>query len=51
MERLKGLCKKVFFLPPLLTVIIAVPSFVLVCFVLANGVDGAAAYLSYGASA
>lgn len=51
MERFKRLCKKIFVLPPMLTVIVAVPSFALVFSVLANGVDGPIAYLSYAASA
>ena len=50
MERVKQLCKKIFFLPSLLTVIIAVPSFALVLFVLTSEVDGPVAYLSYIAS-
>jgi len=51
MERFKQICKKVFFPPSLLTIIIAVPSFALVIFVLAREMDGPIAYLSYGASA
>lgn len=50
MERFKQLCRKIFFLPPLLTVIIAVPSFALVIFVLTGEVDGPIAWLSYIAS-
>lgn len=51
MERLKELLKKIFCLPPLPTVLIAVPSFVFVFFMLSIGAHGALAYLSYCLSA
>lgn len=51
MERFKRLCKKIFVLPSLLTVLIAVPAFALVLFVLVSEVDGPLAYLAYAASA
>lgn len=45
----KGL-KKIFSLPPLPTVLICVPSFFLVIYVLANQTEGALAYIAYLAS-
>ena len=51
MSQLKQILKKIFFLPPLPTILIAVPSFVLVTFMLAKGYEGALAYLSYVMSA
>ena len=51
MVQLKQFLKKIFFLPPLPTILIAVPSFVLVTFMLAKGYEGALAYLSYVMSA
>lgn len=51
MAQLKQILKKIFFLPLLPTVLIAVPSFVLVTFVLVTGNEGALAYLSYMMSA
>lgn len=51
MERLKEILKRVFFLPPLLTAIIAVPAFAAVIHVLAKEISGPPAYLSYLASA
>ena len=51
MERFKKTLKKFFFLPPLATVLISLPSFVLVFCVLGMGIDGPIAYISYGLSA
>lgn len=52
MERIKAALRRVFCLPPLPTVLIAVPSYVLVAFVLwRGGGHDALAYLSYGLSA
>lgn len=51
MEKFKSILKKLFFLPPLATVLIAVPSFVFVFCVLGMGLDGVPAYISYGLSA
>lgn len=51
MKQFKRVLKKIFFLPPLATVLISIPSFAFVFFVLGTGIDGAAAYVSYGLSA
>ncbi len=51
MERFKKLLKKLFCLPPLPTVLIAVPSFVFVFFMLSIGEHGVLAYVSYCLSA
>lgn len=51
MNPLKQILKRLFFLPPPATVLIAVPSFVFVFCVLGMGIDGAPAYLAYGLSA
>ena len=52
MERLKAIAKKIFCLPPLLTALIAIPSFALVFGVLGSGQhDSPLAYLSYPLSA
>lgn len=51
MERFKHILKKLFFLPPLATVLIAVPSFTLVFCVLGLGIEGVIAYAAYGISA
>ena len=51
MSQLKQILKKIFVLPSLPTVLIAVPSFALVSFMLATGNEGALAYLSYVMSA
>ena len=51
MEKFKRILKKVIFLPPLPTVLIALPSFALVTYVLITETDGVVAYLSYIASA
>lgn len=51
MERFKHILTKLFCLPPLATVLIALPSFVFVFYVLAMDIDGAAAYVSYALSA
>lgn len=51
MEKWKKIGKKIFFLPPLVTILIAVPSLTL-CFVLLSmGTEGMIAYLSYGMAA
>ena len=51
MVQLKQILKKIFFLPPLPTVLIAVPSFALVTFTLVTENGGVIAYLSYIMSA
>lgn len=51
MERVKTILKRMFCLPPLPTVGIAVPSFALVVYVLAKGLDGPPAYAAYVLSA
>ena len=51
MERIKGLMKKLFCLPPLPTILIAVPSFVFVFVMLYIQEDGALSYISYCLSA
>lgn len=51
MESFKRILKRFFFLPPLPTVLIALPSFSFVFYVLCRGIGGAAAYVSYGLSA
>ena len=51
MEQFKKILKRLFFLPPLLIVILAVPAFAAVIYVLANEISGPLAYLSYLASA
>lgn len=51
MDRVKRRFKRIFFLPPLPTALIAVPAFLLVAYVLAAGERGPLAYLSYAASA
>ncbi|MDE6640157.1 MAG: hypothetical protein K2K63_06520 [Acetatifactor sp.] len=51
MAQLKRILKKIFFMPPLPTVLISVPSFALVIFVLVTESKGAIAYLSYILSA
>lgn len=51
MEQCKRILKKLFFLPPLLTVLISLPSFTFVFCVLGMGIDGVVAYVSYGLSA
>lgn len=51
MERLKRVCKKIFFLKPLPTVLIAVPSFVFVCIVLSMEDHSALSYVAYLLSA
>ncbi len=52
MKRLNDLFKKIFFLPPLPTALIAIPSFTLVIYVLASGMNGSAlCYFSYILSA
>ncbi|MDE7244287.1 MAG: hypothetical protein K2O18_09990 [Oscillospiraceae bacterium] len=50
MKQVKELLKKMFCLPPLLSVILAVPAFALVIYVLAESIDGPLAYLSYAVS-
>lgn len=51
MERFKRILKTVFFLSPLSTVLIALPSFTFVFCVLGMGIDGVIAYVSYSLSA
>lgn len=51
MEQGKRILKKLFFLPPLPTIFLSVPSFVFVFYVLAMEIEGFAAYVSYGLSA
>ena len=51
MEKFKAILKKIIFLPPLPTVLIAVPSFVFVIIVLAFNVNNVLAYIAYIASA
>ena len=51
MVQLKQILKRIFFLPPLPTVLIAVPSFALVIFILVTENEGALTYLSYVMSA
>lgn len=51
MERFKKILKRLFFPPPLLTAVIAVPAFAAVIYVLAKELSGPPAYLSYFASA
>lgn len=51
MERFKQVLKKVFFLPPLATVLIALPSFVFCFCILGMGIDGAVSYVAYALSA
>lgn len=51
MEKFKLILKKIFFLPPLATILISLPSFIFVFSVLGMGINGAAAYIAYGLSA
>lgn len=51
MERVKALLKRIFFLPALAAVLISVPSFALVIYVLAADAEGPLAYVAYGLSA
>lgn len=51
MEKFKRILKRIIFLPPLPTVLIALPSFALVTYVLITEADGVIAYFSYIASA
>lgn len=51
MRQLRSLLKRIFFLPPLPTLCIALPSFALVFYVLARGLDGPPAYTAYALSA
>ena len=51
MERVKQRLKRFFFLPPLPTILIALPAFLLVAYVLAAEKGGPLAYLSYAVSA
>lgn len=50
-KRFKAVLKKIFFLPPLLTVLIAVPSFIFVFVMLGIGDHSALAYIAYMLSA
>lgn len=51
MEQVKAVLKRIFCLPPLLTVLVSVPSFALVIYVLATDTNGPRAYVAYGLSA
>ena len=51
MDRVKERFRRLFFLPPLPTVLVALPGFLLVAHVLAVGDHGPLAYLSYAVSA
>ena len=51
MDRLKAVLKKIFFLPPLPTVLIAIPSFLFVFVMLGIGDHSAFAYIAYILSA
>ena len=51
MKKFKRILKAVFFLPPLPTVLISLPSFVFVFCCLGMGADDVIAYISYGLSA
>lgn len=51
MERFKRILKRMFFLPPLPTVFISIPSFAFVIYVLSAGVTGLPAYIAYAVSA
>ena len=51
MKRFCCILKKIFFLPPLVTALITIPSFAFVFYVLVTGIGGAPAWLSYGLSA
>lgn len=51
MDRLRQILKSIFFLPPIPTILIALPSFFFVFYVLAFQIQGIAAYISYGLSA
>lgn len=51
MKQFKRILKRIFFLPPLPTVLIALPSFTLCFFLLAEETDGIIAYVSYFLSA
>lgn len=51
MARFKKIWKRIFFLPPLTTVFIALPSFALVIFALTTEHEGVLAYISYFMSA
>lgn len=51
MDQIRLWCKRIFCLPPLLTVLIALPAFALVAWVLASGEQGPLAYLAYALSA
>lgn len=51
MRQLRSLLKRIFFLSPLPTLCIALPSFALVFYVLANGLEGPPAYTAYALSA
>lgn len=51
MEKFKVILKKIFFLPPLPTVLIAVPLFVFIILILIFNVNNVLAYIAYIASA
>ena len=51
MKPVKAILKRVLCLPPLATVLISLPSFTLVIYVLATDTQGPLAYVGYGLSA
>lgn len=51
MARVKAILKKAFFLPPTATVLVSVPSFAMVIFVLVAGVNSPLSYAAYALSA
>lgn len=51
MGKCKEILRKIFFLPPLATIMVAIPSFAAVIYVLSEALEGWGAYLSYAASA
>ncbi len=51
MERFKSILKKIFFLPLLPTILISIPSFVFVIYVLSAEINGLLAYIAYIVSA
>lgn len=51
MKKFRRILKAVFFLPPLPTVLIAIPSFIFVFYCLGMEISGVAAYIAYGLSA
>ena len=52
LQKMKKILKQIFFLPPVPTLLIAIPSYVLVIYVLANGLENEIiSYVSYILSA